>query len=150
MINIDYNEKKVEDCSFVMGGYCPISLKLIQKAAEGQWNKIQDIIKNIPGETNFPLDESEIAKPLGEVNTIFLVFIGGVTFTEVEGVRFLNRKFKEVYEKSTSKKPTRIQLIIVTTGILNSKKIFLNLGKEFNNAYSMKSFYQQTRKPKKK
>ena len=150
LINIDYNEKKVEDCSFVMGGYCPISLKLIQKAAEGQWNKIQDIIKNIPGETNFPLDESEIAKPIMEVNTIFLVFIGGVTYTEIEGVRFLNRKFKEANEKNTSKKPTRIQLIIVTTGILNSKKIFLNLGKEFNNAYSMKNFYEQTRKSKKK
>ena len=150
LINMNFNDKKVEDCSFVMSGFCPISLKLIEKAVEGKWNKIQDIIRKMPGEVSFPLDESEIAKPVKEVNTIFLVFVGGVTYTEIEGVRFLNRKFKEAYDKSTSKKPTRIQLIIVTTGILNTKKIFLNLGKEFKNDYSMKKFYEQTKNSKKK
>ena len=150
LIKINFNEKKVDDCSFVSGGYCPISLKLIEKAAEGQWNKIQDVIKSIPGETNFPLDESKIAKPSKEANTIFLVFLGGVTYTEIEGVRFLNRKFNEAYEKGTNKNSTRTQLIIVTTGILNTKKIFLNLGKEFENVYSMKKFYEQTRTSKKK
>ena len=138
LVNMNFNEKKVEDCSFVMSGFCPISLRLIEKGVEGKWNKIQDIIKKMPGEVSFPLDESEIAKPTKEVNTIFLVFIGGVTYTEIEGVRFLNRKFKEACDKSSSKKPSRIQLIIVTTGILNTKKLFLNLGKEFKNLYSMK------------
>ena len=150
LVNMNYNEKKVEDCSFVMSGFCPISLKLIEKAVEGKWTKIQDIIKKLPGETTFPFDETEIAKPNKEVNTIFLVFIGGVTYTEIGGVRFLNRKFKEAYEKSTSKKPTRTQLIIITTGILSTKKIFNNLGKEFKNVYSMKQFYDQSQNPKKK
>ena len=150
LVNMNYNEKKVEDCSFVMSGFCPISLKLIEKAVEGKWTKIQDIIKKMPGETTFPFDETEIAKPNKEVNTIFLVFIGGVTYTEIGGVRFLNRKFKEAYEKSTSKKPTRTQLIIITTGILSTKKIFNNLGKEFKNVYSMKQFYDQSQNPKKK
>ena len=150
LVNMNYNEKKVEDCSFVMSGFCPISLKLIEKAVEGKWTKIQDIIKKMPGETTFPFDETEIAKPNKEVNTIFLVFIGGVTYTEIGGIRFLNRKFKEAYEKSTSKKPTRTQLIIITTGILSTKKIFNNLGKEFKNVYSMKQFYDQSQNPKKK
>ena len=150
LVNMNYDEKKVEDCSFVMSGFCPISLKLIERAVEGKWTKIQDIIKKLPGETTFPFDETEIAKPNKEVNTIFLVFIGGVTYTEIGGVRFLNRKFKEAYEKSTSKKPTRTQLIIITTGILSSKKIFNNLGKEFKNVYSMKQFYDQSQNPKKK
>ena len=150
LVNMNYNEKKVEDCSFVMSGFCPISLKLIERAVEGKWTKIQDIIKKMPGETTFPFDETEIAKPNKEVNTIFLVFIGGVTYTEIGGVRFLNRKFKEAYEKSTSKKPTRTQLIIITTGILSTKKIFNNLGKEFKNVYSMKQFYDQSQNPKKK
>ena len=149
LISRDSTEKKVEDCSFTMGGFCPISLRLIEKAVVGKWNKIQEIIRKMPGEVSFPLDESEIAKPPKEVNTIFLVFIGGVTYTEIEGVRFLNRKFKEAYDKSTSKKPIRIQIIIVTTGILNSKKIFLNLGKEFKNLYSMKQFYDQKHSSKK-
>ena len=149
LVNLNFDEKKPEDCSYVMGGYCPISLKLIEQAVEGKWNKIQEIIKTMPGKTSFPLDESEISKPTQEVNTIFLVFIGGVTYTEIAGVRYLNRKFKEEYEKSTNKNPTRTQLIIVTTKILSSKKIFLNLGKDFKNNYSMRDFYQQTH-PKKK
>ena len=150
LVNMNYDEKKVEDCSFVMSGFCPISLKIIERAVEGKWTKIQDIIKKMPGETTFPFDETEIAKPNKEVNTIFLVFIGGVTYTEIGGVRFLNRKFKEAYEKSASKKPTRTQLIIITTGILSTKKIFNNLGKEFKNVYSMKQFYDQSQNPKKK
>ena len=149
LFNSDFNYKKVEDCSFVNKGLCPISLRLIERAVEGKWKKILKTIKDIPGEYNFPLDESEIAKPTKEVNTIFLVFIGGVTYTEIQGIRFLNRKFKEAYDKSTSKKPSRLQLIIVTTGILSSKKIFSNLGKNFKNVYSMKQFYEQTQNPKK-
>ena len=146
----NFTEKKIEDCSYAMGGFCPISLKLIEKAVEGKWNKIQDILKKMRGEVNFPMDESEIVKPKKEVNTIFIVFIGGVTYTEIAGIRYLNRKFKEAYDKSSSKKPTRKQLIIITTGILNSKKLFLNLGKDFKSIYSMKQFYEHTQKPKKK
>ena len=145
LVKSDYKET-VDDCSFVMSGFCPIGLKLIEKAVEGKWNKIVDILKKMPGELSFPIDESEIAKPTKEVNTIFLVFVGGVTYTEIQGIRFLNRKFKEAYDKSTDKKPTRTQLIIVTTGILSTKKIFLNLGKEFKNDYTMKKFCEQSTK----
>ena len=127
LINLDYQKDKFEDCSYLMLGYCPISLRLIEKGIEGKWNKIQDIIKKLPGETGFPPDESEMMRPTKELNTIFLVFIGGVTYTEIEGIRYLNRKFKEQYENNKDKNPTRIQLIIVTTCILNTKKLFKNL-----------------------
>jgi len=150
LVKMDYNNEKPEDCSYAMGGYCPIGLKLIEKGLEGKWNKIQDIIRKIPGEISFPNDESEIYSPSQEVNTIFLVFIGGVTYTEIEAIRFLNRKFKEDYDKSISKKPTRMQLIIITTCILNTNKIFSNLGKTFNDSYSLKEFHQQTLNTKKK
>ena len=150
LVDPNLDDIKLDNLYYVMNGFCPLSLRLIEKAVEGKWNKIQDIIKNMPGETSFPLDENEIAKPNKEINTIFLVFIGGVTYTEIEGVRYLNRKFKEAFEKSTNKKPTRIQLIIVTTGILSRKKLFLTLGKEFKNLYSMKQFYDHTQASKKK
>jgi hypothetical protein len=150
LVKMDYNNEKPEDSSYVMGGYCPIGLKLIEKGLEGKWNKIQDIIKKIPGEASFPNDESEIYNPTEEINTIFLVFIGGVTYTEIEAVRFLNRKFKEKYDKSISKNPTRKQLIIITTCILSTNKIFSNLGKIFKDSYSFKEFHQQTLNSKKK
>ena len=148
LVNYNANDEKIENCSYVMNGFCPLSLRLIEKGIEGKWNTIQEIIKKIPGEVSFPLDESEISKPNNELNTIFLVFVGGVTYTEIEGVRYLNRKFKEAFDKSKSKKPKRTQLIIVTTGILNSKKIFNNLGKKFKSIYTMKQFHEQAKKDK--
>ena len=149
LVKSNSDGEKVDDCSFTMSSFCPISLRLIEKGVEGKWNKIQDILKKMPGDLSFPVNESEISKPSKEVNTIFLVFVGGVTYTEIQGVRFLNRKFKEAYDKSTSKKPSRTQLIIVTTEILSTKKIFLNLGKEFRNDYSMKKFYEEANLKKK-
>ena len=150
LVKMDYNNEKPEDSSYVMGGYCPIGLKLIEKGLEGKWNKIQEYIKKLPGEASFPNDESEIYNSTEEINTIFLIFIGGVTYTEIEAVRFLNRKFKENYDKSISKNPTRIQLIIITTCILNTNKIFSNLGKTLKDSYSFKEFHQQTLNSKKK
>ena len=148
LVNTEYY-KKIEDCAYLMFGFCPLSLKLIEKGVEGKWNKIQEIVRKMPGEVSFPVDESEIAKPNNALNTIFLVFIGGVTYAEIEGIRFLNRKFKEQFEKSKDKKPTRTQLIIVTTCILNTKKIFDNLGKKFKNNYTMKQFFEQSQENKK-
>ena len=148
LVNTEYY-KKIEDCAYLMFGFCPLSLKLIEKGVEGKWNKIQEIVRKMPGEVSFPVDESEIAKPNNALNTIFLVFIGGVTYAEIEGIRFLNRKFKEQFEKSKDKKPTRTQLIIVTTCILNTKKIFDNLRKKFKNNYTMKQFFEQSQEKKK-
>jgi hypothetical protein len=145
LVNANPNEKKVENCSYILSGFCPISLKLIEKAVEGKWNKIQDIIKKMPGECSFPIDETEISKPTKEVNTIFVVFVGGVTYSEIEGIRFLNRKFKEAYDKNKNKKATRTQLIIVTTGILSTKKIFSSLGKKLISTYSMKQFHENNK-----
>ena len=39
LVKSDYKET-VDDCSFVMSGFCPIGLKLIEKAVEGKWNKL--------------------------------------------------------------------------------------------------------------
>ena len=145
LVNPSSNEKKVENCSYILSGFCPISLRLIERAVEGKWNKIQDIIKKMPGECSFPIDETEISKPTKEVNTIFVVFVGGVTYSEIEGIRFLNRKFKEAYDKNKNKKATRTQLIIVTTGILSTKKIFSSLDKKLVSTYSMKQFHENNK-----
>ena len=38
LINFNYDPKNIEDCSYVFGGYCPLSLRLIETAVEGKWN----------------------------------------------------------------------------------------------------------------
>lgn len=146
LFNLEYNDLKINDCSYICDQYCPLSLKLIENAIYGKWGRIQETLKKMNGFLKFPIDEKEIAKPTEQVNTIFLVFIGGVSYAEIEGVRFLNRKFMENFKKSKDKNPTRTQLIIITTGILSHKKIFDNLGKKIEFNYTMKQFYDQNKK----
>ena len=151
LVNPNFDNKNITDCSYIYKGYCPIILRLIEKAVEGKWEKFKDVITKLPGDTIFPTDESEIAKPYGEkVNTIFVVFIGGVTYTEIEGIRYINMKLKQMYDKNKDKNISRIQLIIVTNEILNKKKIFDNLGKKFEQSFTMKKYITDLEEEKKK
>ena len=134
---------KFDDCSYVMEGCSPISLKIIEKAVKGQWSTIIDTLRKMPGATNMPQDENAIIRPKKDKNIMFIIFIGGVTYAEIEGIRFLNRKFKEEYLKGKRKKT---QFIILTTSILNSRKILESLGKNFRSIYNMKMFNDESNK----
>ena len=62
-MNLIYSDIDVinpNDSSYVYGGYCPIIIRLIEKAFNPGWGTIKETIKKIPGETNFPVDESEL------------------------------------------------------------------------------------------
>ena len=144
LIKTSDNSAQIEDCSYLLGGFCPLGLRLIERALEGKWSKIIDTLKKLPGATNYPIDESVFSNPTKDKNIIFIVFVGGVTYTEIEGIRFLNRKYNEEYKNKKRKK--RTQFIILTTGILNSKKIFGNLGKDIHSSLNMKQFYEQNQK----
>ena len=147
LINLENDNKNIKDCSYVTGGFCPLSLKIVEKAVEGQWSTIIDVLKKIPGATIFPEDESEIKNPKKEKNIIFLIFIGGITYTEIEGIRFLNRKFNE---ENINGKRKKTQFIILTTGILNSEKIFSSLNKDSYSSFTIKKFYEELTKDDKK
>ena len=134
---------EVEDCSYVLSGFTPISLKIIESAVYGKWNTIIDVLRKMPGVTNFPNDESVISNPRKDINLMFIIFIGGVTYTEIEAIRFLNRKFNEEHLNGKRKKT---QFIILTTAILNSKKILENLGKDVNSILNMRMFFDQIKK----
>ncbi len=139
--NMDDFKPSESDClEYVGNGYCPISLKLVQKCGEGSWGEIRDTLQEIPGATVFPDNEEDIRSPDEPLNTIFLVFVGGITYTEIEGVRYLNRKFKQIFDKSNDPNKTRKQFIIVTTQILNSKKLYNSLGMNYKSNYTIKQF----------
>ena len=143
LINVEFNIEKIFDLSYIDDGYCPLTLKLIEKAVEGGWKRIRDTLELIPGETSIPYNEEEVTNPTENLNTIFVVFLGGITYAEIEGIRYLNRKYKELYEKEN--KP-RKQFIIITTQILNYKKLYDNLGKKFKNDFTIKNFYNEISK----
>ena len=143
LLNKQYNPSLINDCSYVLNGYCPLSLKIIEKAVYGQWGTILDILKKIPGAIDFPKDESVISNPEKDNNIMLIVFVGGVTYTEIAAIRVLNRLFNEEHLKGRKKK---IQFIILTTSILNSKKILENLGKEVKSILNMKMFNDEMTK----
>ena len=66
--------------------------------------------------------------------------------------RFINRKLKLAFDKNKErdKNATRVQLIIVTTEILNKKKIFDSLGKEFEQSLSFKKLSKEIEDGQKK
>ena len=78
---------------------------------------------------------------------MFIIFVGGVTYTEIEGIRFLNRKFNE---ENINGKRKKTQFIILTTGILNSEKIFSSLNKDSYSSFTIKKFYEELTKDDKK
>ena len=140
LIKTDSDPNKIEDCSYVLGGFCPLSLRIIERAIEGKWNKIIDVLKRIPGATIYPEDETVFSNPEKDKNIVLIVFVGGINYSEIEGIRFLNRKFNEENKNGKRKK---IQFVILTTGILNSKKVFGSLGKDVHSTLTIKKFYEE-------
>ena len=138
LVNLKYDPQNITDCSYVFGGYCPLSLRLIEYAINGRWYKIMDTLKKIPGYVSCPDNENAISEPENEENIIVIVFLGGITYTEIEGIRYLNRKFNE--EFISKKRNKKTQFVIITTGILNVKKIFGHFGIKEKPSFTMKQF----------
>jgi molybdate-binding protein len=67
-------------------------------------------------------------------NFIFVVFLGGITYAEIQGIRFLNLKHKEY------------KFIILTTEVISSKKFFAGLDPDFGSPFKMKDYYEEIRK----
>ena len=105
------------DISYAYIEYAPIIIRLVEKGVSQGWCSIKDILKKIPGDSNFPTDESDMINNAVDKQFILLVFIGGITYGELAGIRLMNKR-------NRNKK-----FIVITTGIINSKKIFESLTK---------------------
>ena len=115
---IDVNNPN--DSSYAYSGYCPICIRLIEKAFKDGWGSIKETLKKIPGETDFPADENEMISDNHEKKFFLVVFIGGITYGELGAIRYLNKTNKNK------------KIIVLTTSIINTKKIFnsLSFGKK--------------------
>ena len=115
LINFNMNIDNPTDTSFVFGGFSPISIKLIETALTKGLASIQkDILKNMGCDFSFPPDEQEVINPVGEKNFILLVFTGGITYSEIAAIKFLNN----------STEFSKYKFLIITTNVINSKSFF--------------------------
>ena len=115
LINFNVDINNPTDTSFVFGGFSPISIRLIENALKKGFAPIQkDILKNISNDFSFPSDETQVINPVGDNNFILLVFIGGITYSEIEAIRFLNK----------SEEFSKYKFLIITTNVINAKSFF--------------------------
>ena len=115
LINFNVNTNQPNDTSYVFGGFSPISIRFVERALKEGWSNFpKDFFKNLGIEYNFPQDESPIMNPKKDTNYILLVFTGGVTYSEIEAVRYLN----------TSAEFSKYKFLIITTNIINGKSFF--------------------------
>lgn len=107
-----FESKEQKDISYIYNGFCPVLLKITERMVEKGWGNIKDILKELSLEYDYPNDESEIISNKSEKQFILLIFIGGITYGELAGIRYLNSKLRNK------------KFIIITTNMINSKKIF--------------------------
>jgi hypothetical protein len=107
-----FESKEQKDISYVYNGFCPIFLKLIEKMVEKGWGNLKDILKELSPDFSYPPDENEIISNKTDKQFILLVFIGGITYGELAGIRYLNNKLRNK------------KFIVITTNIINYKRIF--------------------------
>ena len=113
LINLDVNIHNPNDTSYVFSGFCPISIRLIEMLLKEGWKANKDFLNSIPGTVEFPDNESSVLHPTKDNNIILLVFVGGITFSEIAAIRYIN-SHNEKYK-----------FIIITTSIINPKS-FIN------------------------
>ena len=112
----EFDSKEQKDASYIYNGFCPIIIRLLEKLVEKGWGNIKDILKDIPGgDFEIPNEETEIISQKTEKQFILLVFIGGITYGELAGIRYLNKKLRNK------------KFIILTTNLINTKKLFNSL-----------------------
>ena len=113
LLNDEVDNFHPNDSSYVFSGYCPISIRFIEKAIKSGWSTInKDILKNMVA--FFPEDEKPIINPESEVNYILLTFIGGITYSEIAAIRYLN----------TSPQFKNYKFLIITTNVISGKNFF--------------------------
>jgi len=117
LINENVNLLKPNDPSYVLGGFCPIIIRLIQNLIEKGWRSLKDILNKFPGDFTYPSEEYEVVYPKYEINYILLVFVGGITYSELAAIRYLNKHSR------------KYKFIIISDCMINYKKIFDGLNK---------------------
>ena len=107
-----FESKEQKDISYIYNGFCPILIKLLERLVEKGWGSIKDVLKELSTDISYPPDESEITSTKSEKQFILLIFIGGITYGELAGIRYLNHKLRNK------------KFIVITTSMINTKKIF--------------------------
>jgi len=90
----DVNEAEPNDIAYVYSGYAPLSVRLVE--SRDQWKQMEEVLRLLPGPTiekeqELPttVREGKGSSSSGRVTLVY--YLGGVTFTEIAAIRYLNQ-----------------------------------------------------------
>ena len=137
----EVNEQDPDDIAYVYSGYAPLSVRLVQcilqkqyllsftkaasasngisSAAQG-WQGFEDVLKNVKGATFNRIQRGEdhavktrhMLAGTGGMKTVVLMFLGGITFTEIAALRFVAKQ-----------EEGRRRILICTTDIIGGNGV---------------------------
>lgn len=137
----EVNEQEPDDIAYVYSGYAPLSVRLVQcilqkqyllsltkaasagngisSAAHG-WQGFEDVLKNVKGETFNRVQRGEdnaikarhMLAGTGGRKTVVVMFLGGITFTEIAALRFVAKQ-----------EEGRRRILICTTDIIGGNGV---------------------------
>lgn len=137
----EVNEQDPNDIAYVYSGYAPLSVRLVQCIIQKQyllsitkgatatngvstaghgWQGFEDALKSVRGETfNKVQKGNELAvkarhmlSGTGAMKTVVVMFLGGITFTEIAALRFLAKR-----------EEGKRRILICTTGLVNGNEM---------------------------
>ena len=138
----DVNEADPNDIAYVFSGYAPLSIRIIQCILQKSymqslhrtplpltpsstgWQGFEDILKSTKGPTFNIVQKAgdeKAAKARTQLagtsgwKTIFVFFLGGVTFAEIAALRFVGKQMEAAGE--------RRRLVVLTTSVISGRSI---------------------------
>ena len=135
----EVNEQDPDDIAYVYSMYAPLSVRLVQcilqkpyitsftspnspsTSSSHGWTPFEDLLRNVKGETFSKVqkgDNEAVVKARhmltgqGGKKTVLVMFLGGVTFTEIAALRFVAKQ-----------EEGKRRIIVLTTGMINGNGI---------------------------
>ncbi|KAL8925091.1 MAG: hypothetical protein Q9172_002410 [Xanthocarpia lactea] len=138
----EVNEQDPNDIAYVYSGYAPLSVRLVQAIIQKQelltltrglsadapstssaatgWQGFEDVLKSVKGETFNRIQKGDEAAVKarhmltgsGKEKTVVVMFLGGITRTEIAALRFVGKKLEG-----------RKRVVICTTGVIGGKEV---------------------------
>lgn len=115
IINEETQLKNPIDYSYVYNGYSPLSVKIIDYCmSEKGFYNMDSKLKYVTTKMKYPHNEKELferkSTSSGRKKVILVFYVGGITFSEISAIRFLNKLH-----------PDKL-FVVATTQIINYKK----------------------------
>lgn len=151
----DVNEADPNDIAYVFSGYAPLSIRIIQCILQKSylqtlhrtplplmpsstgWQGFEDILKSAKGPTfniTQKAADEKAAKARTQLagtsgwKTVFVFFLGGVTFAEIAALRFVGKQLEAAGERK--------RLVVLTTSIVSGRSIMDGVMEKKNFAVS--------------